>query len=334
MHVPRRTILLIVTVIVAERAVFGAPRAALEPQRLVVTAPSYRASFHRSKCELQIELRDGEGHWRPITKGNTRPEFAVVDTRGVHSSFEAPARLCHSRVRDTVVVGLSTVLPSTPPTVVRVHFLCTDDGLLVRFAADRFPDDTAACWPLPRLALDETLRQSRFYHAHKDLYLDAELLGLWKRTSPPSLILHVINRQAEQGRLKRRSSVTVKLPTGSMPKAVSVVSPDWEGEKRGEAHSGGGKLTVVVPELEAYSVAILPYDQLPAVTLSGRRIVPSWQWASSARSPACCKGSCTGTFATRRRSWSTWPGAARWQSTSAASPCWEPGFSGRWMAGW
>jgi hypothetical protein len=98
--------LLIVTVIVAERAVFGAPRAVLEPQRLVVTAPSYRASFHRWKCELQIELRDGQGRWRPITKRNTRPEFAVVDARGVHSSFEAPARLCHSSVRDTVVVGL------------------------------------------------------------------------------------------------------------------------------------------------------------------------------------------------------------------------------------
>jgi hypothetical protein len=35
--------------------------------------------------------------------------------------------------------------------------------------------------------------------------------------------------------------------------------------------------------LEAYSVAILQYDQLPEVTLSGRRIVPSWQWARPAR---------------------------------------------------
>ena len=145
--------------------------------------------------------------------------------------------------------------------------------------------------------LPEIARQSRFYHVHKDLYLGAELLGfepletsepglslaLWKRTSPPSLILHVINRQAEQGRPKRRSSVAIKLPTGSMPKAVSIVSPDWEGEKPGEAHRGGGKLTVVVPELEAYSVAILPYDQPPAVTLSGRRIVPSWEWVRPAR---------------------------------------------------
>jgi hypothetical protein len=35
--------------------------------------------------------------------------------------------------------------------------------------------------------------------------------------------------------------------------------------------------------LEAYSVAILQYDELPEVILSGRRIVPSWQWARPAR---------------------------------------------------
>jgi hypothetical protein len=145
--------------------------------------------------------------------------------------------------------------------------------------------------------LPETARQSRFYHKHKDLYLDAELLGfeplvtgepglslaLWRRTSPPSLLLHVINRQAEEGKPKHRTSVAINLPTGTMPKAVSIVSPDWEGEKRGEARASGGKLTVVVPELEAYSVAILQYDQLPEVMLSGRRIVPSWQWARPSR---------------------------------------------------
>jgi hypothetical protein len=157
MHVRWRPILLIVTVIVAERAVSAAPQAVLEPQRLVVTAPSYRISFHRWKCDLQIELRDAAGHWRPIGKGKTRPEFAMVDARGVHGSFEAPIRLCHANVKGTVVVGLSTVLPSAPPTIVRIHFLCTDDGLLIRFASDSLPDSVGTCWPLPRILLDETL---------------------------------------------------------------------------------------------------------------------------------------------------------------------------------
>jgi len=141
--------------------------------------------------------------------------------------------------------------------------------------------------------LSEILRQSRFYHQHEDLYLDAELLGFepletseqglslarWRRTSPPSLVLHVINRQSAGGMPKRRGPVSITLPTDRVPKSVRLVSPDWDGERLGEARAIGGKLTVTLPELEAYSVAILPYDQLPEMTLSGRRIVPSWQWA-------------------------------------------------------
>lgn len=145
--------------------------------------------------------------------------------------------------------------------------------------------------------LSEIARQSRFYHEHQDLYLDAELLGvepletsepdlslaLSRRSSPPSLILHAINRRAENGEIKRRGPVTVTLPTGHTPRSVRVVSPDWEGERPGESRVVGGKLAVTLPELEAYSVAAILYDQLPELTLSGRRIVPSWQWARPAR---------------------------------------------------
>jgi hypothetical protein len=152
--------------------------------------------------------------------------------------------------------------------------------------------------------LEEIARQSEFYHRHKDLYLDAELLGfdlpqaddpqlslaLWRRQSPPSLILHAINRRTEQGRLIARKSVAVSLPTDREPKRVGVVSPDWPGEKPGKVATqlrsapGGGRLIVTLPEFEAYSVAILDYDQLPELKPSGRRIVPSWQWARPARS--------------------------------------------------
>ena len=110
--------------------------------------------------------------------------------------------------------------------------------------------------------LPEIARQSRFYHEHQDLYLDAELLGfdpletsqaglslaLWRRISPPSLILHVINRQAEEGKPKRRGPLAVTLPTDCVPKTVSIVSPDWPGEKRGEVRVNGGKLTITLPD--------------------------------------------------------------------------------------
>ena len=93
MYASLRTILAIVTVIVTQQAISAAPQAVAEPQHVVVTAPGYRVAFHRWQCDLQLELRDGRGHWRSITKRNTHPEFAVVDAHGVHSSIEAPARL-------------------------------------------------------------------------------------------------------------------------------------------------------------------------------------------------------------------------------------------------
>jgi len=152
---------------------------------------------------------------------------------------------------------------------------------------DARKDDTVA----------EIARQSRFYHAHQDLYLDADLLGfepldtsqpdlslaLWQRTTPPSLILHVINRQAADGKPRQRGTVSVTLPTDRLPQSVTIVSPDWPGAKPGACRLRDGKLIVTLPELEAYNVAILQYAELPAVILSGRHIVPSWQWARPAR---------------------------------------------------
>ena len=180
--------------------------------------------------------------------------------------------------------------------------------------------------------LAEIVRQSAFYHQHKDLYLDAELLGfepleadqpglslaLWRRRTPPSLILHVINRRAKDGQPVPRAPVTVRLPVDRRPQGVRVVSPDWPQEVSGEAAMAGARvhvgsekgtgtsprtvsrgeghtrsepvplseptLSVTIPRLEAYAVAILSFDALPETKLSGRRIVPAWRWARAERS--------------------------------------------------
>jgi hypothetical protein len=157
MRASLQTITSLLATLALQQSLPAAPRAVLEPQQVVVTSRDYRVSFHRWRCDLELELRDSQGHWRPVTRRNSRPEFAVVDAQGVHSSIDAPARLRHACVGDAVAVGLTTILPRTPPTVARVHFLCTDDGILVRFAPDNTARYQGACWALPRIALDETL---------------------------------------------------------------------------------------------------------------------------------------------------------------------------------
>ena len=147
-------------------------------------------------------------------------------------------------------------------------------------------------------SIHEIARQTAFYHRNKALYLDARVLGfepietdapllstaLWRRENPPALLLHVINRQAQNSKPARRGNVTIKLPVAEAPKAVRIVSPDWDGEQRGNARLENGHVTVTLPSLDAYAVAILDYDRLPEVKLSSSRIVPAGEWGRPERS--------------------------------------------------
>ncbi len=146
--------------------------------------------------------------------------------------------------------------------------------------------------------IHEIARQTAFYQRNKALYLDARVLGfepietdapllstaLWRRDNPPALMLHVINRQAQNSKPVRRENVIIKLPLAEAPKAVRIVSPDWDGERRGEARIENGRVVVTLPSLAAYAVAILDYDRLPSVKLSSPRTVPVAEWGRSERS--------------------------------------------------
>lgn len=138
----------------------------------------------------------------------------------------------------------------------------------------------------------EVARQSAFYQRHKDLYLKARLMGfeplvtkepqlsvaLWRRENPPALLLHVINRQASEAKPIRRTNIAVTIPAATQPKRVSLVSPDWSGEQPGSARREGSGVTVTLPQLEAYAVAVLDYDAVPEVPLGKVKIVPQSQW--------------------------------------------------------
>jgi len=145
--------------------------------------------------------------------------------------------------------------------------------------------------------LAEVARQTAFYQRNRSLYVDARVVGfeplatdaphlslaLWRRDAPPALLLHAVNRQTEKGQLVPRRGIAVRLPTAKAPKSVRVVSPNWEGERQGEARSDGKAAIIVLPEFEAYAVAILDYDALPDLAMMSRRIVPAQRWARPER---------------------------------------------------
>lgn len=121
----------------------------------------------------------------------------------------------------------------------------------------------------------EIAKQTEFYQRNKQLYLQAEFISsiktmppflsvaLWRREKPPALLLHIINRETVQGKLKKQTNVAVDLPFAQLPKKITVFSPDWEGTKSGKAQKKGKCVSIEIPELEAYAVVVLSYERLP-----------------------------------------------------------------------
>ena len=151
------TILLIVTVIVAERAVLRPSGGARSRSDWSSPCRATVRSFHRWSCELQIEARR-TGTLAADHQEKHGPGVRRGGCEGVHSSFEVPARLCHSSVRDTVVVGLSTVLPSTPPSVVRVHFDAPTTGCSCVSRRTAFPPTRPPAGPCRDLRWTNLIR--------------------------------------------------------------------------------------------------------------------------------------------------------------------------------
>lgn len=143
-------------------------------------------------------------------------------------------------------------------------------------------------------------RQTAFYATHRDLYLHGRWLGreglvtatphlslaaTW-RAAPPTLVLHVINRDVRAGELHPAAGpVLIQVPVALAPLAVVGVSPDAEGEFPLACRPTPGGSEVSLPGLQAYSVVQLRYGETP--DLSGltdpTRLWPVKRWARPPR---------------------------------------------------
>ena len=117
--------------------------------------------------------------------------------------------------------------------------------------------------------------QAAFYKANRDLYLNAEFLGantvqsatpdlslaVWSKPDSHAVIVHVVNRNVVNGVLKPRRDVVATLPLDRVPTQASVISPDFRGERPVRCRIADGRLNLELGELNAYSVAILRYQE-------------------------------------------------------------------------
>ena len=146
----------LLTALFAAQVLDAAMVTAIEGRDLVVTAPTYRLRVARFACELDLELRDGQGRWRRVSRRHGQPELAIVRASQAASSAGAQARVRHEKRGEAVAIGLTTILAADRPVIARLDLLCLDRGILIRYALEGAPAD-AVTWPLPRLPLAEGL---------------------------------------------------------------------------------------------------------------------------------------------------------------------------------
>lgn len=147
-------------------------------------------------------------------------------------------------------------------------------------------------------------KQTRFYQTHRDLYLRGRYLGseplrsvgavserllslaAWWSDQPRALLLHVINRNLKEGRLLSQKNVGIEVPVNKIPQKVTVISPDWEGERPAICRKTGNGVEVTLTDLEAYAVVLLHYtDDVDLHRVKDpARVVPVSVWARPARS--------------------------------------------------
>jgi hypothetical protein len=118
-------------------------------------------------------------------------------------------------------------------------------------------------------------RQAAFYQAHRDLYLRGRFLGadslrtaatnlslaVWSADSAHTVVLHVINRAVARGKLQSRRTLAIDVPTDRVPGQAGALSPDWVGERAVACEQREQRLRVTLPELDAYAVILLRFDQ-------------------------------------------------------------------------
>jgi hypothetical protein len=127
------------------------------PASLTVTGAKYRARFSREVFGFDLALRDAAGVWRSVTKQDTAIEFGVSVKDKFALTTNARVQLAQRRTGAAVMIGVRAQLSPLDGLGATLHFICTEEGILMQFKpAPGEPLPAAAtCWTLPRIGLDE-----------------------------------------------------------------------------------------------------------------------------------------------------------------------------------
>jgi hypothetical protein len=121
--------------------------------------------------------------------------------------------------------------------------------------------------------METIVQQTRFYRAHRDLYLQGRYLSsnralgqhphlslaIWASEDGKTILLHIVNRNRRGDLPEVQNQVTVTLPLNERPRMHDAVSPDWKGARPVFCAKAKSGLEVRVDGLQAYAVVRLRF---------------------------------------------------------------------------
>ncbi len=131
----------------------AAPNLVQEKGRVVVTGQAYRATFSPEALGFDLEIKGPEGQWRRVTANAGGATFAYMG--GAEAAVAGASRATWAVRRDgeAFAIGQQVPLDREGRSLLDLHVLCTDAGLLLggRLAGPEAAG--ASLWLPPRLAL-------------------------------------------------------------------------------------------------------------------------------------------------------------------------------------
>lgn len=142
----------------------SAPLISASNGRTMVTGAAYRLSFREGEGAFDLALKQSDGSFRVIGRAGGSLTLGFLTASGEEHLDGRRATWKIVQKGSTVVVGEASPLGVAGNTVVEMHYICTDDGILVGARVAK-SQSQGALLPLPRLALDPSEWTEYAFHA-------------------------------------------------------------------------------------------------------------------------------------------------------------------------
>jgi hypothetical protein len=132
------------------------PTASPAGGRLCIEAAGYRVAFTDGTADITLELRRADGTWEAVTTTTAGLSFGLLSADAACTANGLPVTWAQAPVGAALAVAGRVALNPVGDAILGLHFLCTDEGLLVGVQLEGKDRGEGSLWAPPRLQLAPT----------------------------------------------------------------------------------------------------------------------------------------------------------------------------------